>query len=709
MTIEDTPMVDLARAYDEAGLTVVPPKQDGTKRPYPGSWDQFQCDRPTPKQIKEWYSHNLTGIGTVCGAVSGNLELFEFDWYDTYVAFGELAVATGHGQLIDRIKNGYTERTPGGGIHWYYRCDTIAGNTKLARKPDPTPQNPLGVKVLIETRGEGGYAVMAPSHGSVHQTGKPYEVVCGDVTGIVTITPQEREALWELARTFDEMPQQAAYTGSQRTADGDRPGDLYNAAATWRDVLGPHGWKLVYRRGETGYWRRPGKNIGISATTNHTGNDTLIVFSTSTPFETAPASYSKFAAYAVLNHGGDYAAAGRTLWQEGFREEGGTHAEYDGTYVDPETGEIHEDGPQPIDWPTFWATDYLAEDWLLEPVLPRGRSVSLYAGAKSGKSLLTLDMIARLVTGQPVLDRIDPTPVTVVYLDLEMTEADLRERLEDLGYGAAHDLSHLHYYLLPSLPPLDTPAGGEALRKIVARHSAELVIIDTTSRVISGEENSADTMRAFYAMAVLPLKAAGVTVLRLDHSGKDLSRGQRGTSAKADDVDLVWELSPIDGGVRLRATHRRQAWVPEIVNLKRLDDPLRHERGDDAWPAGTIDMVNALDDLGLPWNASRKAARETLKSANRTATNDVLAAAIRWRKKRGQPVGQGFVDWTGQRNGQPVRNGDVEPTDSPSDSVGQQDARTTDNCPPLKVDSVRLDPPPTIRDEEPEEENWWKR
>lgn len=320
-------MLNVAHQYHDAGLVVVPPRQDGTKAPYLETWKRYQHERPGPSEIRKWYANGRTGIGTVCGAVAGNLELFEFDWYDTYVAFGDLAQKVGLGELVERIRNGYAERTPGGGIHWYYRCSEIGGATKLAERPEPTLDNPHKRKALIETKGEGGYAIMAPSYGSVHETGKAYEVLAGSVEGIVTITPEERRSLWDLARSFDEMPPREVSSGDAKPNDGDRPGDRYTAAVTWQDVLAPHGWKLVYRRGDTGYWRRPGKDIGISATTNHTGSDTLMVFSSSTPFEVVPTSYSKFAAYALLNHGGDYGKAGRTLWEEGYRD-GGTTATY---------------------------------------------------------------------------------------------------------------------------------------------------------------------------------------------------------------------------------------------------------------------------------------------------------------------------------------------------------------------------------------------
>jgi hypothetical protein len=286
-----------------------------------------------------------------------------------------------------------------------------------------------------------------------------------------------------------------------------------------------------------------------------------------------------------------------------------------------------------IDWPSFWLAERNVEDWLIKPWIPRGRSIALYSPAKQGKSLLALDLVACAATGSPTLGQSLSAPINVVYFDLEMTDGDLQERLRAMGYGPDSDLSHLSYYLLPTLPPFDTAEGGAVAVKIARQHDAQLVVIDTTSRVLEGSENDADTLRRFHLHTGVPLKADGRTVLRLDHSGKDLTKGQRGTSAKNDDVDLVWELSArAHGAVRLRATHRRQSWVPPVIDLVRLKDPLRHEVAFQPESAGIHEIVRLLDDLGLPIEDGARRARELLRSRGHSVGNDRLAAALRYRK-----------------------------------------------------------------------------
>ena len=53
------------------------------------------------------------------------------------------------------------------------------------------------------------------------------------------------------------------------------------------------------------HWTRPGKDDGISATTNHQGNDLLWMFTSSTD-PLADRSYDRFGFYTVVEHGGDF-------------------------------------------------------------------------------------------------------------------------------------------------------------------------------------------------------------------------------------------------------------------------------------------------------------------------------------------------------------------------------------------------------------------
>jgi len=321
-----TSVRDTAVRAHHAGLCAVPAAENGSKKPFGDGtpWKQYQSRRPTEAELDTWYG-NRAGLGLVTGAISGGLTLLEFDDHPTYEEYKDAAQNLGLGDLIERIEVGYLERTPSGGIHWFYHCPEISGSTKLARRTEPAANEVDGddIKTLIETKGEGGYAIIAPTHGRVHPSGLSYVLLAGDVTTIPVITPDERRSLWDLAKSFDEMPAKVSPTDPQyesRDITGDRPGDEYNRTATWSDILRPHGWTLACERGDMGYWRKPGwkrNKPGHSATANYAGSDLLYVFSTSTVFE-SERGYSKFVAYAILNNDGDYSVAARVLADKGY-------------------------------------------------------------------------------------------------------------------------------------------------------------------------------------------------------------------------------------------------------------------------------------------------------------------------------------------------------------------------------------------------------
>lgn len=285
-----------------------------------------------------------------------------------------------------------------------------------------------------------------------------------------------------------------------------------------------------------------------------------------------------------------------------------------------------------IDWATFWAKDRTDAEWLVEPVIAAGRNHALVAPGKTGKSLMVLAAVTPATLGEASLDRPAGDPLRVLYLDYEMTEADVQERLVDMGHGPEFTPESFAYLLHPSIPPLDTPLGGNEVAHLADEHGAELVVIDTYSRAVEGGENDNDTTRNLYRCTLAPLKARGIATLRLDHTGHADTTRARGNSAKGDDIDLGWLLARAEGGFKLTATHARSPWMPRTVNVRLDGTPLRASVVAGSWPAGTAAGADRLDALGVPLDASQRAAREALKDAGETMNNEVLRAALKYRR-----------------------------------------------------------------------------
>lgn len=287
-----------------------------------------------------------------------------------------------------------------------------------------------------------------------------------------------------------------------------------------------------------------------------------------------------------------------------------------------------------VDWQELYASDQGGEEWLAWPIIPARRQAVIYAPAKAGKSLILLDIVASVASGKPILGQDNKAGKRhVLYLDYEMTGSDLLERLEEMGYEPA-DLTHLHYALLPIIPALNTPDGAKVVREMAAECEAELVVVDTLSRAVEGDVFHPTVVGDFYKWTGLCLKADGRALVRLDHEGKDASKGMIGSSMKATDVDLVWHLKRTDDGLRLTRKYTRIMWGEEEVDVAIKRDPLRHTIAPRGWAEGTGKVVELLDRLGIPDDASTRVAGSALREAGEKATNAALRDAVRRRRER---------------------------------------------------------------------------
>lgn len=339
-----TSPVEFALRYAAAGFSVLPIVCDGTKRPAIDTWKDLENRILSETEIRACFNQR-TGVALICGKVSGNLETLDIDDAELVEPFETLVNELSPG-LLDRLPTVATPREGGGGRHYRYRTTSpVGGSTKLAlselrpqydKDGSPIIDKRTGLQryapeTLIETRGEGGYALAPGCPGNCHESGLTY-VQCGgpSLDEIPVITDEDRRTLWGVAAQFNRFVKEQEVAAPPRTKhsrSGLSPGDDYAASVGWEEILAPAGWVKVRSSGPLTFWRRPGKSLGTSATTgvlSSAGQDLFCVFTSSAyPFEGPSAgrkctSYGKFAAYSVLNHGGDFSAAARALAKQGY-------------------------------------------------------------------------------------------------------------------------------------------------------------------------------------------------------------------------------------------------------------------------------------------------------------------------------------------------------------------------------------------------------
>jgi putative DNA primase/helicase len=338
---------NIAQPWWQAHVSVVP-ILPGTKKKPSMDWKELQARPLTADQVQRlWGPGRRLGVAAICGKVSGNLEMTE------------LEADAASGADLDRIRaecllrgvedlwdtllsTGYAEWSPSGGIHFLYRISDhdVPGNTKLAMRlakdeelteeeRELRERNPgqRFWRTRAETRGEGGYVVVAPTPGFCHETGQPWEVLAGQVGVLPSLTWGQRTALhMSITAALDLTPPPPPMEPRKEIARvapaGElRPGDDWELRTEWDEQwFTGQGWSVSHRVGPETFWVRPGKNArdGHSASTGFNGDkDRLYVWSTSAglPTETP---LSKFYVYAHYHHSGDLAQAARALRRQGF-------------------------------------------------------------------------------------------------------------------------------------------------------------------------------------------------------------------------------------------------------------------------------------------------------------------------------------------------------------------------------------------------------
>lgn len=297
----------------------------------------------------------------------------------------------------------------------------------------------------------------------------------------------------------------------------------------------------------------------------------------------------------------------------------------------------------PVDWAAAWAAKPPEVNWLIRPFIEAGTVNSLYATPGTGKSLLALEWSLKLARQGR----------TVVYIDEENRLAeDVIDRLQAMG-AMPDELSKLVFYSFASLPPLDTPVGGMHLLALAVANDAELVVIDTASRMIAGGENDADTWLSLYRNSIKPLKSRDIAVLRIDHPGKDNERGQRGSSAKNGDVDTVWRLDQLERGkpfFRMKREKSRSGHGEEdTIQIERCFSPLRHvweqkpvrDARDRSVEKPRFQVIaEALDRAGILSSAGRDRCRTACESLGISASTALLNEVVKYRKTRPDSTGQ---------------------------------------------------------------------
>jgi hypothetical protein len=315
-----------------------------------------------------------------------------------------------------------------------------------------------------------------------------------------------------------------------------------------------HNWKLAGGNDERQQLTRAGKDRGISATL-HDGR-TLRVFSSNAPPFEPDTNYSAFAVYALLEHGGDFTAAAREVGRQGFGDPPQSKAE--APRSDP--------GPDPrAEEPRQQTTD--AAPGIIRAVLTVGQFMEIKtpprryhlegwlkecsigmidSPAGFGKTGLVHGILNTVSKGGAFGPWRCDNPAPVCMVDGEMSIEDNRERIELEGLADDRECpfyiyaDSYAYQLGCNRARLTDEDWRREFKELLLDLDVKLCAFDNIASLAPGLDENAkkdwDPINQF----LIDLRFAGVSSLLIHHDNK--TGGQRGTSARTDNLDYVIQL-----------------------------------------------------------------------------------------------------------------------------------------------------------------------
>ena len=237
-------------------------------------------------QVTEWWSGRYRGHN-IGARVPDSMFVLDVD---DLAKLAELE--SEHGSLPDTLTT--ISGRAAGGKHLYFRVP--CGRISHRRLPKG-----------VEIKTSSGYTVQPPS---IHpDTGNVYTRVD---------RPVAAPPAWLVALLLPEptAPQRRAGRPVYALRGGRSIADEFTVKASWQTILEIHGWHCrdADPEADGARWRHPAATSKWSATIK---NGCLFVYSPNTEFDMtepgSPCGYTKFRAYAVLDHGGDMSAAATAL------------------------------------------------------------------------------------------------------------------------------------------------------------------------------------------------------------------------------------------------------------------------------------------------------------------------------------------------------------------------------------------------------------
>lgn len=245
--------------------------------------------------------------------------------------------------------------------------------------------------------------------------------------------------------------------------------------------------------------------------------------------------------------------------------------------VDPEPEETEEDVFELYTLRELRAMPPI--DWVVEGLLTRHGFSVLYGEPGSGKSFAALDIALSVANGLPWQGKYPTTQGSVLYIAGEGV-GGLGKRIK--GWEAWNGLMGVDapFYVLPTAVRFREHEEVQKLARTIdsLKQNFSLVIVDTVARaLLGGDENSATDMGLFIDACDYIKKYANCALLAIHHSGKDVARGLRGSTALLGGVDASIRVKHDNNQMDMQVEKQKDAepvqdLVLDMIEVAMIDD-----------------------------------------------------------------------------------------------------------------------------------------
>lgn len=525
----------LLRWLETQGATFVKLSK-GKKTPFEKNWTQ------SPHTLAEILPHIEAGgnLGLLCGAPSGGIVALDLDqnFTDFLTAFPTLADAP---RIIrpDAPERGKV-------------LVKVVGAIPAAKRWKPIPTEPPRAEFLST----GTQALVPPS---IHPSGTPFQLINNDFP-IPEFSTSELDQYWRewtqeslleptAVPSAPPLPPAATRTLAEAKAEIKQRFDMVRYACQKLNAQAKTEGEQIRILGQGGLIIHPKKGIWTTFASNKTGGDCfdLISYLEYGRTKAKGDEWRNILAIAAHFAGVSLPEKPAPTQPDSVRYDAWTGEEY----APPPPAPPSEATAAPIAIRSAWDilnTKFEEPNWAIPGLLPPG--LTLLAGRqKLGKSWLAMQLAYGVALGGYVLDK-QVSAGGVLYLALEDNWIRLQKRMKqqqwELPTHAKCDFMTLREFT-NTIGDLRN-GGGKRLAAAIQEQQYRLVVVDTLSRAVWGNQSDVDEMTRWLS----PIQALAFdtqsAILIIDHHAKSLGGNNDpiadilGSSAKAAVADCIWGL-----------------------------------------------------------------------------------------------------------------------------------------------------------------------